>query len=297
MSATTTNRRYTGEGSDLAFKDIAQSWSGPIAASEVLYTGALAGVLLSDTSTDYPGMKNFVGDGTMAIRGFVTLGADNTGGAKGARPIRVQAMSGTLVDKNAGGGSAIAFPADFLKPIYGADNQTCSKLSTDGVIIGCLVGWDPASSQPVVLVSPVAAAIFQAFEKVETFTQTYSTTTTTVPAATAAQLTDNSGGATADGTIGAVTAPTALTDSTGGTADGTLSAVGATNSGDVSGTINNNFKELTTAQGQNRTAIIALTDAVKELSTEINLLVADSLANRKLINALIDALQAAGIAG
>ena len=37
----------------------------------------------------------------------------------------------------------------------------------------------------------------------------------------------------------------ALTDSTGGTADGTMSAVGATNSGDVSGTINNNFKELT----------------------------------------------------
>lgn len=37
----------------------------------------------------------------------------------------------------------------------------------------------------------------------------------------------------------------ALTDSTGGTADGTMSAVGATNSGDVSGVINNNFKELT----------------------------------------------------
>ena len=36
----------------------------------------------------------------------------------------------------------------------------------------------------------------------------------------------------------------ALTDSTGGTADGTLEAVGATNGSDVSGAINNNFKEL-----------------------------------------------------
>lgn len=87
-------------------------------------------------------------------------------------------------------------------------------------------------------------------------------------------LTDNSGGATADDTIGVVTAPTALTDSSGGTADGTISAVGATNSGDVSATINNNFKELTTAQGQNRTAIVALTDAIKELSTKQNAVLA-----------------------
>lgn len=94
-------------------------------------------------------------------------------------------------------------------------------------------------------------------------------------------LTDNSGGATADGTIGAVTAPTALTDSSGGTADGTVSAVGATNSGDVSGTINNNFKEFATAQTANRTAIIALTDAVKELSTKSN--------------SILTALRAAGI--
>jgi hypothetical protein len=36
----------------------------------------------------------------------------------------------------------------------------------------------------------------------------------------------------------------ALTDSTGGTADGTLAAVGATNSGDVSAAINNNFADL-----------------------------------------------------
>ena len=42
------------------------------------------------------------------------------------------------------------------------------------------------------------------------------------PQAAEADLTDNSGGAAADGTIGAVTAPTALTDNGGGTADGTV---------------------------------------------------------------------------
>jgi len=166
------------------------------------------------------------------------------------------------------------------------------------------------------------------------------------PQAAIASLTDNSGGAVADGTIGAVTAPTTLTDNGGGTADGTIASqaapttltdstglsgthdntiadgqvadgtmggtadgafetVGATNGGDVSAAIMNNFKEvqakltvltqndsdlagktiemltlatvaqnnlkeMTTRQGENRVAIVALTDAVKELSTKVN---------------------------
>lgn len=88
-------------------------------------------------------------------------------------------------------------------------------------------------------------------------------TTITVTQAT---LTDNSGGATADGTIGAVTAPTALTHSFG-TADNTVDDVGGAFN---QTTLNNNFKELTTAQAANRAAIVALTDAIKELSTQIN---------------------------
>ena len=113
-----------------------------------------------------------------------------------------------------------------------------------------------------------------------------------------ADITDNSGGATADGTIGAVTAPTAigatLTDSTGldGTHDDTLAAT--TVPADITGgespteaehnallavvrVIAQNGSdtaqkviELVTAQGQDRTAIVALTDAVKELSTKLN---------------------------
>lgn len=79
-------------------------------------------------------------------------------------------------------------------------------------------------------------------------------------------LTDNGGGASADGTIGAVTAPTALTHAVG-TADGTVDDVGSSFSQTI---LNNNFKELTTAQAANRLAIIALTDAIKELSTKQN---------------------------
>jgi hypothetical protein len=50
----------------------------------------------------------------------------------------------------------------------------------------------------------------------------------------------------------------ALTDSSGGTADGTVSAVGATNSGDVSGTINNNFKEVVTLLNAIRSALVTV---------------------------------------
>lgn len=147
-------------------------------------------------------------------------------------------------------------------------------------------------------------------------------------------LTDNSGGAAADGTIAVVTAPTAiaatLTDSTGGSgthddtlADGltvtALDALGVTALGDLVATNNGwgasseaNFDaihtkfdllvtditnlrakvttmitdvttqnqndsdlaqkviELVTAQAADRTAIVALTDAIKEISTKVN---------------------------
>lgn len=51
-------------------------------------------------------------------------------------------------------------------------------------------------------------------------------------------------------------AQAALTNSTGGTADGTLEAVGATNGGDESGAINNNFTELHTLLNAIRTALV-----------------------------------------
>ena len=112
-------------------------------------------------------------------------------------------------------------------------------------------------------------------------------------AAVVAALTDNSGGAAADGTIAVVTAPTALTDNGGGTADGTVQAqatfaASAPWNGSsvypsaadeaaitaIALAARNNFKELTTRQGENRAAIVALTDAVKELAAKQNAVIA-----------------------
>lgn len=151
------------------------------------------------------------------------------------------------------------------------------------------------------------------------------------PQAAEADLTDNSGGAAADGTIGVVTAPTAiaatLTDSSGysGTHNDTVAAMAAIaalteNGGALGGVQDGNIAalvdpagdagaslidgvrevaakvnalaaaeavhaqnisdvaqkiiELVTAQGEDRTAIVALTDAIKELSTKLNALLA-----------------------
>lgn len=112
--------------------------------------------------------------------------------------------------------------------------------------------------------------------------------------AAVADLTDNSGGATADGTIGAVTAPAAITDNSGGVDPGnnTIAVVtnpdlsawnGATDPSAAQATaIGTAFTatkaaiaQLAAKQNVDRTAVIALTDAVKELSTKINTLLAE----------------------
>jgi len=195
------------------------------------------------------------------------------------------------------------------KVYWNASTKLVSNLSADGPLVGVATedAADPSSTGRVRLGGGGAPAEFAEGQQ-----------------AAIADLTDNSGGATADGTIGAVTQPTALTDNGGGTADatvasmaavtapttgtlggtanGALETVGATNGGDVSGAIMNNFqefktfadntatwmtttqnnmKEVTTTLAAQRTADIALTDAVKELSTKLN--------------AALAALRAAGI--
>jgi predicted RecA/RadA family phage recombinase len=133
-------------------------------------------------------------------------------------------------------------------------NKRCDSDSTVGQLIGVATAVaDNPSSTGYVRLNGAAPATAEGAQ------------------AAIADLTDSSGGATADGTIGAVTAPTALTHSVG-TADNTVDDV----TGSFSQTVlNNNFKELTTAQAANRLAIIALTDAVKELSTKVNAILAD----------------------
>lgn len=108
-------------------------------------------------------------------------------------------------------------------------------------------------------------------------------------ASVVAALTDNSGGAAADGTIGAVTAPSAITDNSGGVdpANNTIAVVTnpdlsawnagtdptaaqATAIGAAFTAAKAAIAQLAAKQNVDRTAIIALTDAVKELATEIN---------------------------
>jgi hypothetical protein len=129
-------------------------------------------------------------------------------------------------------------------------------------------------------------------------------------------LTDSTTG-TASTTLAAITSPTAVTNSTGGsTGDTTLAAI-TTGGGTypdatpvkdalaklaVLGNANaaavillkNDAAQFAASQAQNRAAIIALTDAVKELSTAINLGIADDLDNRKTLTAIIDDGQALG---
>lgn len=97
-------------------------------------------------------------------------------------------------------------------------------------------------------------------------------------------LTDNSGGAPADGTIGVVTLPTGVTLGTlTGTADQAMEAVPDPTDtpadadalrddlvAAVLPTIRNNFKEFQVAQAANLIAITALRSAIKELATKIN---------------------------
>jgi hypothetical protein len=84
-------------------------------------------------------------------------------------------------------------------------------------------------------------------------------------------LTNNSGGAVSN-TIAAATNIAALTDSSGGAKDNTIEAVGATNGGDVSGAINNNFAELAEELIAQRTLNTVLINAVASLAAKVNAL-------------------------
>lgn len=168
MTAAADNRKFTGTGTQLTRDKFATAWNGPIAANVNLLTGTVAGVLLSDTGPN-PAFKPFVAGGTMRPMGIVTLGADNTQGsaALGALPIRVSSGTAMLIDKNSGGGSALTM-ANLFRPVYLADNQTCSALASDGDIGGILTGFDAFTGQPIVLVDPwvVQENIFATAQKI-----------------------------------------------------------------------------------------------------------------------------------
>lgn len=157
MSVQTTDRTFLGLGSGLARDAVFRKWTGPIAAAVNLPQGSLAGALLTDTNTS-PVIRPFVADGTMRALGFVYKGIDNTSGAQGdGAPIDVLSTTGRLVDANSGGANAFV-ATDVFAPVYGVDNQTCSKLASAGPCIGMFCGLDSVTGEPVVLVDPVVAS-------------------------------------------------------------------------------------------------------------------------------------------
>lgn len=126
--------------------------------------------------------------------------------------------------------------------------------------------------------------------RVSAYTQTYATADKTHANPTAAALTDSSG-VTPSGTLAAQTLPTALTHAVG-TADGTVDDV--TGSFDQT-VLNNNFKELTTAQSANLAQLTVLRNAVASLAAQVNALVADVADAKQLVNSVIDDLQSYGL--
>jgi len=160
MSAATDNRNDGGLGAGLRPHELFMGWSGPIAASAKLPNGTIAGATSLKPGT---AINSFAtGQGYIPL-GFVDAGWDNTGGLQGAHQIAVNQRTGNLVDLNAGGGSAIA-AADAMKPVYLVDNQTCSKLSSDGEPGGIILGLDPGTGRPVVGIGPLFIAMALAFQ-------------------------------------------------------------------------------------------------------------------------------------
>lgn len=291
MTASTTDRSLAGNGAGLGRDTIARAWTGPVAAGEILYKGCLAGIERAETA-DNPPLVDFVADGSQWCVGFVKRGLDNSAGSADSNdPVAVLAQAGTLIDVNAGGGDAIT-NADRWKPIFGVDNQTCSKLPADGDPIGVLVCMDPSSGLPVVLVDPLLA-VAMLRGGVEQLTENNGaiggSNDGNLPSltATASAVTDNSGGATTDGTIGVITPASTITDNSGGVDPGNNTIAAITNannagSADVVPTAAA-IAQLVAKMNTTRTALIAVKDAVAELASAINKNTTDEVALRAAV--------------
>lgn len=113
----------------------------------------------------------------------------------------------------------------------------------------------------------------------DAYTQTYAVANKTHAARTAATLTDNSGGAGADGTIDAI--DTVITDpaDTPADADYLRDDLVANTIPDIEASLQN------------------CADAIAELADQVNKLIADQVDTAQAVNALIDDLQEVGIVG
>lgn len=133
-------------------------------------------------------------------------------------------------------------------------------------------------------------------------TQTYSTASVTIAAATTHAITDSTGGSVSTTALAAQTLPGALTDNGGGAAaDGTIGAITLTEPANLAAqtTINNQLadaiKELSTKHNLVNTQLTAIRNALATLAAEAVLSRADILARTQNINQVVDDLQVVGI--
>jgi hypothetical protein len=239
---------------------------GPYGAAEATtyYPGTMQ-------TLDSSGRPKNPGTVTEIVAGIVFELVDNSAGANDAKNVIVRPGCYKLTLH----GTHPPTAADLLKPAYASSNHEISRLASDGSLAGIVILVE--TDGVWVWVGPPAIGVAAALAGL-----------------TATALTDNSGGAAADGTIGVVTAPTALTDSTGGAASATLAAIttftpsvawngssvfpSAADATAIAAAITsekNSIASLAARQAEDRTAIIALTDAIKELSTKINTIISD----------------------
>lgn len=161
--------------------------------------------------------------------------------------------------------------------------HTLTKTSAQSWVVGDKIYWDDTNKRcdNVGTVGSLIGVATAAAANPSTLGTLKILDTAPRTASTIAALTDNSGGAAADGTIGVVTPPTALTGAGSGTADGALQAEGslATAGGNtytdaavntILVKIENNIAELVAFQTAAITAITANRDAIKELATKQN---------------------------
>lgn len=160
MSAATDSRNASGLGAGMQYHELANSFNGPIAASVNLPTGVVAAKLTADTGAS-PVIYPFTLGASKTVLGVVDVGGDNSSGVRGAFPVRVHQRTAKFVDLNAGGANAIV-ATDVNKVAYCVDNQTWSKLPTDGEAGGMITGVD-SDGGPIIGVGPMFLALARAW--------------------------------------------------------------------------------------------------------------------------------------
>lgn len=286
---------------------------GPMAATAVLYRNA---IVLRNSSGDLINgatVAGAIGVGVAEVNTMVGTNTntwDNSAGLAGA--ITARYRSGRF-GYFANSGASITAGMEG-KVCYCLDNVTVHATSNSGARSPAGIVYRVSSSGVIVEFDEMKVRALLAASNPSgiSFTQTYSTANATVAAPTGvaigASLTDNTGySGTHDDTLAATTLPAVLVDNSGGVSGGNtiavITQVANAGSADIAPTAAA-IATLAAKLAEYRTMLDVVLQNQSDIAQKVienvtlgNALVADDLDNRQSINSLIDAAQAAGIAG